>query len=422
MKSVLISPWGNPEFWKEVTYTFNNKGMLSRSTLSLLYEVLKPEKIVIIALDTLAKEPSRNYDNTVDEVKRKCSEFIKEKLRVNADCDIIVAPGVGSFNLSFEGNMSDFYFYTLFKLSRILVELDDNATVHLDTTHGINYMPTLVYRALNEILGVLAYTKKIKFIVYNSEPYKEGVAKYQVHIIEERERIQPRLSAHPIGITGACNLLAINKEEDKDLSMRIYEVSRVKSDELRKLNAFLSSVVNGLPLALFTFYPDESNLLERLESVVNTWKQNIVCDEKSVRRKLKFTDDFMRYVRLWLASRSMALRKKEEVSLEEIKNVNERLFRHYGLASKLISRTLSDLEETLKEVNQFDNWKKLNEIIESTGKEVGSFDPQNFLAHAGLEYNVTEIQYKGNVLLRYKKEKINDVLNACKEGLFKDSE
>jgi CRISPR-associated protein Csx1 len=283
-------------------------------------------------------------------------------------------------------------------------------------------MPTLVYRALNEILGVLAYTKKIKFIVYNSEPYKEGVAKYQVHIIEERERIQPRLSAHPIGITGACNLLAINKEEDKDLSMRIYEVSRVKSDELRKLNAFLSSVVNGLPLALFTFYPDESNLLERLESVVNTWKQNIVCDEKSVRRKLKFTDDFMRYVRLWLASRSMALRKKEEVSLEEIKNVNERLFRHYGLTSKLISRTLSDLEETLKEVNQFDNWKKLNEIIESTGKEVGNFDPQNFLAHAGLEYNVTEIQYKGNVLLRYKKEKINDVLNACKEGLFKDSE
>jgi CRISPR/Cas system-associated protein Csx1 len=53
--------------------------------------------------------------------------------------------------------------------------------------------------------------------------------------------------------------------------------------------------------------------------------------------------------------------------------------------------------------------------------KVGSFDPQNFLAHAGLEYNVTEIQYKGNVLLHYKKEKINDVLNACKEGLFKDS-
>ncbi|MGB9759674.1 MAG: CRISPR-associated CARF protein Csx1 [Thermoproteota archaeon] len=417
MNSVLISPWGNPEQWKEVTYTFNDAKKLSRSTLSLLYDALKPERVVIIVLDTLAREPSQSYDDVVNEVKRKCNDFVKEKLKIDINYDVIVAPGVGGFDLLFEGSMSDFYFYILFKLSKILVELDDCSIVHLDLTHGINYMPTLVYRALNEILGVLAYTKRIKFVVYNSEPYREGIGGCRIHVIEKRERIQPRLSAHPLGITGGCNLLSVTKK-DEDLSKSVSGVSKVSSEELKELNAFLSSIVNGLPLAVFTFYPSESRLLERLENVVNTWKQNIVCDGKSIRRKLKFTDDFMRYVRLWLASRSMKLNKKEEVSLTEIKDINEKLFKHYGLTNRLISRTIGKLEKTLRNVNQFNEWKKLGEVLEG---HVGNFDPQNFLAHAGLEYNVTEIRYKDNVLLRYEKEKINDIINACKEGLFKDS-
>jgi CRISPR/Cas system-associated protein Csx1 len=60
-------------------------------------------------------------------------------------------------------------------------------------------MPTLVYRALYEILGVMAYVCNIKLNVYNSEPYLKGITKkLRIHRIESRE-ILPRLSSHILG-------------------------------------------------------------------------------------------------------------------------------------------------------------------------------------------------------------------------------
>jgi CRISPR-associated protein Csx1 len=184
----------------------------------------------------------------------------------------------------------------------------------------------------------------------------------------------------------------------------------------------LSSIANGLPLALLTFYPGRE-LEEKLEDARDLWRQSVEClkDEKIVvRRGMRFTDDFMRCVRLWVAARSFGLERKEEASLEELKELSK-LFKSEGMKEALVSRTLNALKPKIEEVEKKEkNRRRTYSALGTHGEgKVWRISHQNFLAHAGLEYNVTEVHISGK--LRYSKKLREKVLNACQEGLFRPS-
>lgn len=178
MRRVLIAPWGKPwktiressYSWEEVEYIFNDDRCRSRSTLPLLRKALNPDCTVVIVLDTALGLVPNNYDELTKEIGDAYKDFINNQLGLRDDVKIIVAPGVGRFKtddgyVEFKGSLIDFYYIILHELSRILVELDDKAEVYIDISHGLNFMPTLTYRAVNEVLGVLAHTKKISLEV-----------------------------------------------------------------------------------------------------------------------------------------------------------------------------------------------------------------------------------------------------------------
>lgn len=439
VRRVLIAPWGRPWrsykdkklSWERVTYILKKDNgeevkYESLNTLPLLYREVKPDQIIVIVLDTALGSIPDSYGTLCEKVDEAYRDFISNYLRLNLEdkVRVIVAPGVGRISteagearyVEFRGTLIDFFYFTLFELSKMLVELENESKVYLDISHGINFMPTLTYRALNEILGVLAFTKRISLEIYNSDPVQQGVDQAIIHVVERRDSVQPRISAHPLARGGNCMLLATNVN-DCNLSREISEVARIDGRELTHLNVFLSSIINGLPLALYKFYPDSAEMFRRLERVLDTWKGKITCSEgRLVERRVRFTEDFMRYVRLWVAARSLALARKEEVSLDELKQMSKRIFWYYGQQKLLISRTLGEISRELEDQPSL-GWMPLGQAL---GKTTGKFSADNFLAHAGLEYNVTEVSKRedGKVLLRYSEAERDNIENAGLNGLF----
>jgi len=436
VERILIASWGVPErwganksqdqgryLWDEVNYVIEDHEERSRSSLKPLVSKLNPKKVILVVVDTVIGEEFEDYEDLCRKVEKYYQEFCK-KIQLPLTPEVIVAPGVGDFEKAkFEGEMTDFYYFVSFELAKRLISTEGELDLILDLTHGLNYAPTLLYRSLHELLGVLAYTRKIQLRVYNAEPYLRGVESHpggvktlRIHLVESKE-IQPRLSAHRLSKEGGrAYLLKPVKKSSRGKSGRAVGM---EEKETKELNAFLSSIVNGLPLALFTFYPG-NELEEKLKDACERWRQSVEClkEEKMVvRRRMRFTEDFMRCVRLWVAARSFGLERKEEASLEELKELSEKLFEPERMKWALISTTLKGLEKEIGSKERDKEWTPLSELMKS-----GGFSRRNFLAHAGLEYNVTEVRISsGKLWLRYSKEqrKRETVLKACRGGLFR---
>lgn len=423
MGSVLVAPLGDfyGETWREVTYKLRESPERSKISLSVVARHVRPSKIIVVVLDTLAnRDDFKDYEELRDEIGGDCKDFLG-KWGIPAErAKVIVAPGVGrfarrqrSFTLEVDGEMMDYFYYVLFELAKELVGLESDSEVCLDLTHGVNFMPVFTYRALDQLLGVLSFAKNIRFKVFNSEPVPPvGQEEVQIHEVENRV-VYPRLSPVKVGFRGEASLLKVRKENEK-LSKEITEF-RVDEGEL---NAFLSAIVNGLPLALYRFCPSK-DFGKEIGDAVKKWREKTTVEagpgRLRIERKLRFTEDFMRCVRLWLASTSFGLERRDAATLEDLKGIGERLFEREGLKKALISRTLRDIEEGLKDKPSLREWKALREAI---GKG-GEFNPNNFLAHAGLEYNVTHVRYHDQELeFRYPDDEIPRVKGACSQGLF----
>jgi len=161
--------------------------MQTKSSLPAIlnYANPKPEKVFFIVLDTVIKHPVSSYKELKDSVVTYYQEFLRSlNLGSEIPVEVIVAPGVGRFRLDgescaeFLGLLTDYSAYVAYEISRSLLQISgDELTVHLDLTHGINFMPSLTYAVICEVLGAIAITKKVRLKVYNSEPYIRALHK-----------------------------------------------------------------------------------------------------------------------------------------------------------------------------------------------------------------------------------------------------
>lgn len=426
---------GGPFEWSFVKYRLGDKAVESYSTLPALlkYADPKPERAIIIALDTVIGESPSSYDDVVGRAHSLYLDFVKERIGLDLgdDLKVVVAPGVGTFKVKdgyvrFEGSLSDFYAYVLFELYEILSGIDDDLVIHLDLSHGVNFMPALTLAVLERLLGSLSLAKNVRLKVYNSEPYVDKVTKeLTIHLVEEKS-VSPRLDPKPLATTGKCALLkALSKLESPEEQEVLREAS-LNDEEVSELNAFLSSIVNGLPLALYTFYPDSEDLRRRIERVVELWRRAIKVirgeGEARIVRRSSFTDDFAKLVVLGLVARALKLSRKEAVSLEELHEAREKFFSRWSKRFDImISSDLHEIEDAVKKRREAlvdGRWVRLRDVLCEARKGVGGFDPRHFLAHSGLERNVTELMVEGSeTRLRYAPEELEKVLDASSKGL-----
>ncbi|ADC69276.1 CRISPR-associated protein, MJ1666 family [Methanocaldococcus sp. FS406-22] len=435
MQRILIAPWGNFVTWKEVIYSFDGIEKESKSSISAICEKINPDKVYILVLDTLSNLESENYEDIVKEVKEKTESFIKENLNID-NYEIIVCPGVGTFpNGKFYGNLVDYYSFALYELSK---RFDGDLEVHLDLTHGLNYMPVLTYRVVKDLLEIQSIKNKVRLVVYNSDPYvgreKETL---NIHIVENKTII-PSLNFDGVTTNFLNTTKFIDKKDIGKIMKEINQNKKIRELKLMKqnINAFLASLVYALPLVYSTFFVDEEKINDKINEIISFFISNIKIDteNKELKRYLKFEDGFNALVKAYFTSKICKIPEliKDELSLKEIEELKNTLFKENPNA-QFIKNEIASLYNI---VNTKYKANELSEIIENwipmykfRREGVDKFNIRNFLAHAGFEKSVTEIyisaenkdgkiELNEKTSLRYNKDYIEEK-DGIKRFVFK---
>ncbi|MDK2869860.1 MULTISPECIES: CRISPR-associated CARF protein Csx1 [Pyrococcus] len=444
---VLVTTWGNPFQWEPITYEYRGIKVKSRNTLPILVKTLEPERILILVADTMAnyydsgknkpeieEKSFSSYSEVVEDTKERILWHIKEEvieelreedpelakkienMLKDERITIEVLPGVGVFgNITVEGEMLDFYYYATYKLAEWL-PVQNNLEVYLDLTHGINFMPTFTYRALRNLLGLLAYLYNVKFEIVNSEPYPLGVSQEIrentiLHIREIGEGVvRPRPQYSPV-------------------EGKLY------------WNAFISSVANGFPLVFASFYPNIRDVEDYLNKKLEEFLVGIEVGEREdgkpyVKREKALDRSFKNASKLYYALRVFNTKfqnyPKKEVPIEEIMEISKifeslprigiilerqvewlrnlvygRLWYENGeqKIKKGLLEIIKDKKDKRKEAEALKKGKtislaeaaKLTRIFSPSGERIETIESpnvvRNFIAHSGFEYNIVYVKY-----------------------------
>ena len=423
MLRVLISPWGNFKVWRETTYLFNGRKFPAKSTLPVIKEEIKPDASFIILPDTLT-ESFENYKAVVTHVKNEGYSFLKE-LGVK-DVEIIVAPGSGSFqNGRFIGDMMDFYNIVLYELSTKLPKSD--LEVHLDVTHGLNYMTLMTYRVVKEILETMGIYKKVSLIVYNSEPPIQDQIT-NVHIVEKANLFFRPSDDYISSKIHLLDLYTIEKTKENYRKLNEEELYLSKSivKRCRKMwNAWMASLYFGFPLVFTTFFPESNDVKRVIDDTLRVYKNHIEIKDNTIKRNLKFGDEFKIVLKLHMLINLVPKIKKNTLSIQEIREIGEKILDQRAKA--FLERELNSIEKEAIDCSNrnitFD-WKPLRCLLKIPTSEVIK---RNFMAHAGLECNITEVKLekansrekvKYKTFLRYSEDKKSTIPELVEQMIF----
>jgi len=406
---VVIAPWGNPTKWNEVTYVYNGQTEKSKSSLSLIKKIENPDKIIIVCADTLGDDCVYFFKNPHYNDIKSCAEnlifnFCQKELNNFTPEKIIVSYGFAEFtHTKFIGNAVDFYYHTLKELALLftdsLPEMNEKIEVIFDATHGINYTTILTYRALREILEILAYVYDVNLKVLNSDPYIGREAKIDtlnINVIEE-SKILPKISVYRSN-DKPVQVYSLLDDETKgkigrDISTFIFQISF--NIDKNKIFIFLGSFLYALPVFLLSYMMKSSELKDKIEKIAKEFKKNIDLNNSSkleIIRKWEFRENFANLIKTYLVSSILVkfgFNRLDDIPLSKIEDLKEKFYKKFPIESNRIDVEIGDRGiEGVKEylTSEFRPYFKIVE------KEDKSLDKRVFFAHAGFPYNVIELK------------------------------
>ena len=441
---ILIGVWGNPEIWKEVKYSYRGEEVSSPSSYAVIHRLDKPDLSVVVMSDTIVDSymdcsyytVPKDYREIVEVVSEKTRSIARRKFGISID-RIIVGYGVGEFShFVFRGSADDFYYKVLYELSRIFEEImgqrDDGLEtleVLFDITHGINFTTVMTYRALYEILRILAYGYDVRLKVLNSDPYISSVRPelLNINVIEDSQVI-PGLEILSREDKFFPFDDSVNDEEKERLGRILTENTRQISvkKNFPEYRAFLAAFKVGMPHYVYSFAPAEVNRI--LKELTAIYESMISVKEGEckfrIHRKLRFSDRFSILVKSYIVSDIIGIHRipyEEGVPLSSIEQFDRKfLQKNLPVESNRLNNELNHLKELEEHIPR--QWTPYVEIRERfKGEEYSrTLDKRNFFAHAGFEYNSIEVKREGNeIFVRPSsepriREKIIDYLNEVR--------
>jgi CRISPR-associated protein Csx1 len=453
---VVIAPWGNPKKWNEVTYVYNEQREKSKSSLSLIKKIENPDKIIIVCADTLSDDCVYFFKNPSYNDIKSCAEnlifnFCQKELNNFTPEKIIVSYGFGEFtHTKFTGNAVDFYYHTLKELALLftdsLPEMNEKIEVIFDATHGINYTTILTYRALREILEILAYVYDVNLKVLNSDPYIGREAKIDtlnINVIE-KSKILPKISVYrsekrPVEPCSSPNLENRKKGEIgrnienfiSDISFNIYEIL-----------TFLGSFLYAIPVFILSYKIDSSELKEKIERISEEFENNIELNNSGklkIIRKWEYRENFANLIKVYLLSsilEKFGFNKLDDIPLSKIEELKEKFYKKFPIESNRIDVEIGSEKEKkgikgIKEklTNEYRLYceiirekekakEKQKEKEEEREKEDRGLDKRVFFAHAGFPYNVIELKRENDeIYIRIYNKNKEDAKNCIINSL-----
>jgi CRISPR-associated protein Csx1 len=268
-------------------------------------------------------------------------------------------------------------------------------------------MPALVYAAVERMCGILKYRyDRVGLTILNSEPVTRGVkGLYRINILY-KSMDMPRYHINE-GIDHTNRLLKpiVGSEYGEELRKLSLEVAR--RVDRNRINTFIGGIYNGLPLVVSTFKPKPDEIGEILCEAERLYRNETVVEVSEGRVKvthpLAYTKNFEILGSLYLAASLIdSLVEVEEIDIEHRMTLHDliRLSRRlYGDDDQRYIMITSEAHVVRRCVDEYVRGggslvipKKYAEIQGSDSgiPDLGRFD-RNFLAHSGLERNVTYV-------------------------------
>ena len=395
MRKILILPWGSPWGWRTVEYAYEGNSLLSKTTLPLLYEVINPDRAVIIALDSLAKQ-GENYG----EIKHNARTDILHFLCLNAPqvpnekVDVVISYSVGKFRnapFSFDRDLSDFYPHILWELGKHIWDVakgSDKVEIYLDLTHGLNFMPTLVYRAVRKLGSILSLTKDVRLVVLNSEPFHAEGQESHIHTVSDvhlRPYFLIRRIAKDIGDDGSNTKFLVDRNDDNNG----ISAKALGFPNITELDAFSASVQNGFLVGLYQFFPDMDKLTKAIERTFLTYEKRVKISGSTLSFPYRFGFTFSNVIQVHFIAK---ITKEYFGSIGtfdfRIKNCRDKLaslYKNNNRLQAIVQYGLIDGEKELKKCRLEGNCER------SEGKDAFI---RNFIAHIGLLRGIFKRAYR----------------------------
>ncbi len=439
----IIATWGKFAGWEPVRYRLEDHALEARTTLPLLMRKASEQLsgILIIGSDSMPQTPqkARNYRDLLKDAHSAYKSWIHQQSqewdenlerRLRESLSIAVLPQRGGFRisqtgfLSEEGSLEDFRFLLLWTViswacAREAPELqpfhqgawkpvrwEAPAEVWVDITHGINWMPTLTLRAVENILSWVAPMLSVRkngqvepphLRVFQCDPVV-GAGNdlkgrdFWIHELWKAVPGSPSVpSWHRICFKSHTASTDDLKRINSELEEKAKEITAPYFKNFKQLRAFLVAVADVLPLAAGAFYIRPPVLEDLVGLLVDYWLTTVEVatsgNAVTVRRPFTFSPgaELLPYAYLvadYLTTAGWELKKairKEDLAT---KDTRESLVRFLGGGDDL-RREFCRRELSL--------WKKEWATRAQNAKtSQGNVDVRNLLAHAGLEYNALD--------------------------------
>lgn|GEM_PF-849015 len=416
---VLISLVGDPTNYKPAQYNYMGESQESTFSSIIVDKMESPTHKILIGQYTLGAERAGKERGESDflYLQHLSERVIDEKLGLN-DYQKIISPGVvfGNVNevgFNYRGEIYNFYAYTLYRLARTFEEFKGDVQVILDLSHGINYMGYLTLSAVKLVLDVYSAFRKTWLKVINSDPYPprwngNSRPKLNINVVSE-EQIHPSFQ-YPTG-KGCVNSINPSNYLDNESKRRVGKLIRDSAKEKSVGNLeskqFVSSINNGTLLASYTFGEEFDRCVDfAVESFQDAVRIQSTNPLEAV-QEVSFTPTFQSFVIAELLSRLGSMRKRAEVSLQELKE-RTCIYESHPMIYTIVNNEIHNIEEKIRNSNnQYSDWFPLSKVLGS--KETP--DKRVFFAHAGLPGGFVEFRNVNEIEIRYSWDKLDTVKN-----------
>jgi CRISPR-associated protein Csx1 len=456
--TLVILPWGNPAYWREVTYRLGEDGELSErfcTTLPLLLRRYPGATVAILALDSLVDEvrkpPERpsvcwscyerladsirsasravSYQELASSLEAFVAEYVKCLVggRCQAEIRPIVCPAVGRPGgvWRFSGRARDFEAVALYRLGELLAGRAYRRVV-LDTSHGVNFMPAIAMRLTARLAGILLAAHEellsepegrgVEVVVYNSDPVSSQATPDQLFnvnlVARERHQVLPLQPPVPSKLLEPLEKPSGGLEE---------EVSAINREYMGAVRLVVSSLYYPMPLALAYAVARDARPLgsrEVMRKAYSVWAGSVEIGEAEVTRKVSLNPDAV-YLLLLVHAVSTRVKGMGVGYPADVGRL-EGLAKLYKAVNACYYYLIEDeLGRVRRGEVRGGGWAPLAEVLgEQPASKQPSVDKRVMIAHAGLqkEFVLVRATEGGGRLLKYIDDWDGDLEERLRSG------
>ncbi len=437
---VLFAPIGDPSNYKVVEYQVNGKKTKNKASFFAIKEILGIEHVVIIAGLSLSRQ---RRQQTINQCFQDVASHVKKSLNLKrGEVTVLVAPNVYG-NQFIQTNRENTIYYNYIYLNTLkILNKTKPSEVHIDITHGINYMPLLATDAIKLATNVHVIQANIrrtepatiKLEIHNSEPIiPNNAGPYNINSVYKEEVnlrkaliqvLTPFLSKEIRNLI-KNNILKTEKQIPRSSEQDEGGVKGTGCDA-----DLISAAANALFSGVFPYLVSSRGELEECMKTIRG-KMEILDQnklKKDPNKLFKYTNNKLiyqytepielSYVHSLLTvtgriARSVKLHRKAHKSYVKISDI-EKLAKNYSVADTISSLVADEIDKLSKNTNINANPQLLAKILGDQSYKPTKMcmcNKRNLLAHGGFEQNVTYIWKKGKEILMSYGECIENVRN-----------